>query len=140
MATDFSALRDRYSSLSDDELQNLAVSGGLTEEALQTLNQELRRRGIHDTAQYQQHLERFDRDQREKKQAALARREKAIHFQSRLGYCLAVLVALMGLYKWIVQHDETTGIGILIAAAVLFPTVWALALLRRLVWRLLLRP
>ena len=57
MVTDFSALRDRYSSLSDDELQNLAVSGGITEEALQTLTQELRRRGIHDTTQYQQHLE-----------------------------------------------------------------------------------
>jgi hypothetical protein len=140
MVTDFNALRERYSSLNDDELLNLAVSGGLTEEALQTLNQELRRRGIHDTTQYQQHLERFDRDQLAKKQKALVREEKSVRFQARIGYGVALFGVLLGLYRWFGQHDKTNGIAILIASAALSPIIWALTVLHRLIWRFLLRP
>ena len=83
---------------------------------------------------------RFDRDLLANKQAALAREEKSVRFQARIGYGVALFGVLLGLYRWLGQHDKTNGIGILIASAVLPPIIWALILLHRLIWRLLLRP
>jgi hypothetical protein len=140
MANDTNALREHYSTLSDDALQNIAIEGGLTDQARELLSQELGRRGIQDVSGYQEHLDRFDQDAREKKQRALERRERRILFEQRMGYSLALLVFVGGLYVRLVQHDQRNGVGIMIASAVLFPLVWIMARIRRLIWRVLLRP
>jgi len=86
MTEQTNSLRERYSALSDDELQNVAIDGGLTDEARDLLNQELHRRGIDDVREYQEYLRRVDRERLRKKQQALQRREKSIHLYSRIGY------------------------------------------------------
>jgi hypothetical protein len=140
MADEINTLRERYSVLSDDELQNLAITGGLTDQARELLDQELRRRGIEDVSEYREHLQRVDRERVEKKQQALQRKENYIRLYSRIGYSISALGILAGLFVRYVQRDEINGIGIMIASVILFPLVWIIAQIRRLIWRLLLRP
>jgi hypothetical protein len=134
------ALRERYLVLSDDELRNIVITGGLTEEASELLWQELRRRGIEDVAEYKEYLRRVDQQQLEKKQQALQRRETSIRLYSRIGYGIALAGMLTGLFVLYIQRDERNGVGMIIASAILLPLVWVIAFVRRLIWRLLLRP
>jgi len=134
------ALRERYLALSDDELRNIVITGGLTEEASELLWQELRRRGIEDVAEYKEYLQRVDQQQLEKKQQALQRRETSIRLHSRIGYGIALAGMLIGLFVLYIQRDERNGVGMIIASAMLLPLVWVIAFVRRLIWRLLLRP
>ena len=134
------ALRERYLVLSDDELRNIVITGGLTEEASELLWQELRRRGIEDVAEYKEYLQRVDQQQLEKKQQALQRRETSIRLYSRIGYGIALAGMLTGLFVLYIQRDERGGVGMIIASAILLPLVWVIAFVRRLIWRLLLRP
>ena len=134
------ALRERYLALSDDELRNIVITGGLTEEASELLWQELRRRGIEDVAEYKEYLQRVDQQQLEKKQQALQRRETSIRLHSRIGYGIALAGMLTGLFVLYIQRDERNGVGMIIASAILLPLVWVIAFVRRLIWRLLLRP
>jgi hypothetical protein len=134
------ALRERYLVLSDDELRNIVITGGLTEEASELLWQELRRRGIEDVAVYKEYLQRVDQQQLEKKQQALQRRETSIRLYSRIGYGMALAGMLTGLFVLYIQRDERNGVGMIIASAILLPLVWVIAFVRRLIWRLLLRP
>jgi hypothetical protein len=140
MSDQLDSLRERYSALSDDELQNIAVTGGLTDEARELLGQELRGRGIEDVSGYKEHLRRVDRERLEKKQQALQRKEKSIRLYSRIGYSVSVAGVLAGLFVLYVQRDERNGVGITIASAIMLPMVWVIAMVRRLVWRFLLRP
>jgi hypothetical protein len=140
MADEINALRERYSVLSDDELHNLAITGGLTDQARELLEQELRRRGIEDVGEYREHLQRVDRERLEKKQQALARKEIYNRVYSRIGYSISTLGILAGLFVRYVQKDEINGTGIIIASVILFPMVWIIAQVRRVIWRLLLRP
>jgi hypothetical protein len=140
MADEINTLRERYSVLSNDELQNLAITGGLTDQARELLEQELRRRGIEDVSEYREHLERFDREHLEKKRQALERKENYNQFYTRTGYGLACLGILAGLFVRYVQRDEINGTGIIITSVILFPLVWMIAQIRRLIWRFLLRP
>ena len=140
MADEINTLRERYSVLSNDELQNLAITGGLTDQARELLDQELRRRGIEDVSEYREHLQRVDREYVEKKQQALQRKESYIRLYSRIGYSISAFGILAGLFVRYVQRDERNGIGIMIASVILFPLVWIIAQIRRLIWRLLLRP
>jgi hypothetical protein len=55
---EISSLRQRYLDLSDDELRYIAVTGGLTDQARELLEQELRRRGIGDVSDYRESSER----------------------------------------------------------------------------------
>jgi len=137
---DHNALRERYLVLSDDELRNIVITGGLTEEASELLWQELRRRGIEDVAEYKEYLQRVDQQQLEKKQRALQRRETSIRLYSRIGYGIALAGMLTGLFVLYIQRDERNGVGMIIASAILLPLVWVIAFVRRLIWRLLLRP
>ena len=137
---DIDSLRQRYLDLSDDELRHIAITGGLTDQARELLEQELRRRGINDVSEYREHLRRVDQELLEKRQQALQRKEKSIRFYSRIGYCLSLASILAGLFVLYVQRDERNGIGIIITGAILVPLVWAIALVRRLIWRVLLRP
>jgi hypothetical protein len=134
------ALRERYLVLSDDELRNIVITGGLTEEASELLWQELRRRGIEDVAEYKEYLQRVDQQQLEKKQQALQRRETSIRLYSRIGYGIALAGMLTGLFVLYIQRDERNGVGMIIASAISLPLVWVIAVVRRLIWRLLLRP
>ena len=134
------ALREHYLVLSDDELRNIVITGGLTEEASELLWQELRRRGIEDVAEYKEYLQRVDQQQLEKKQQALQRRETSIRLYSRIGYGIALAGMLTGLFVLYIQRDERNGVGMIIASAILLPLVWVIAFVRRLIWRLLLRP
>ena len=134
------ALRERYLVLSDDELRNIVITGGLTEEASELLWQELRRRGIEDVAEYKEYLQRVDQQHLEKKQQALQRRETSIRLYSRIGYGIALAGMLTGLFVLYIQRDERNGVGMIIASAILLPLVWVIAFVRRLIWRLLLRP
>ena len=134
------ALRERYLVLSDDELRNIVITGGLTEQASELLWQELRRRGIEDVAEYKEYLQRVDQQQLEKKQQALQRRETSIRLYSRIGYGIALAGMLTGLFVLYIQRDERNGVGMIIASAILLPLVWVIAFVRRLIWRLLLRP
>jgi hypothetical protein len=134
------ALRERYLVLSDDELRNIVITGGLTEEASELLWQELRRRGIEDVAEYKEYLQRVDQQQLEKKQQALQHRETSIRLYSRIGYGIALAGMLTGLFVLYIQRDERNGVGMIIASAILLPLVWVIAFVRRLIWRLLLRP
>jgi hypothetical protein len=134
------ALRERYLVLSDDELRNIVITGGLTEEACELLWQELRRRGIEDVAEYKEYLQRVDQQQLEKKQQALQRRETSIRLYSRIGYGIALAGMLTGLFVLYIQRDERNGVGMIIASAISLPLVWVIAFVRRLIWRLLLRP
>ena len=134
------ALREHYLVLSDDELRNIVITGGLTEAASELLWQELRRRGIEDVAEYKEYLQRVDQQQLEKKQQALQRRETSIRLYSRIGYGIALAGMLTGLFVLYIQRDERNGVGMIIASAILLPLVWVIAFVRRLIWRLLLRP
>src|SRR5260370_10262555 len=57
---EINSLRQRYLDLSDDERQHIAITGGLTDQARELLEQELRRRGIDDVSEYREHLRRVD--------------------------------------------------------------------------------
>ena len=46
------------------------------------------------------------------------------------------LVSLFYMFR----ENERNGVGIIIASAILLPLVWTIALVRRLIWRFLLRP
>jgi hypothetical protein len=140
MTEQTNSLRERYSALSNDELQNVAIEGGLTDEARELLKQELRRRGIDDVGEYEEYLQRADQERLGKRQQALQRREKSIRLYSRIGYGISLFGALAGLFALYIQKDERNGVGMIIASAILFPLVWIIATLRRLVWRFLLRP
>ncbi len=140
MADQIDSLRQRYSALGDDELQNIAVTGGLTDQARELLEQELRPRGIDDLTEYKEHLQRVDQERLEKKQKTLQRKEKSIRLYSRAGYGISLFGMAAGLFVLYVQKDKTNGVGILIASVILLPAVWTIALVRRLIWRLLLRP
>jgi hypothetical protein len=137
---EINSLRQRYLNLSDDELQPIAVTGGLTDQARELLEHELRRRGIEDVSEYREHLRRVDQEQLEKKQQALQRKEKSIRLYSRMGYCLSLFAILAGFFVLYFQRDERNGVGILITGFLLLPLVWVIALIRRLIWRVLLRP
>jgi hypothetical protein len=134
------ALRERYSSLTDDELKHLAITGGLTDQARELLQQELRRRGIEDVAEYKSYLDREDRKRLNKKQQTLERKEKWIRFYNRTGYSIAVCGILYGLFVLYIQKDERNGVGITVACVALIPFVWISGIIRRLIWRFLLRP
>jgi hypothetical protein len=47
---------------------------------------------------------------------------------------------LTGLFVLYIQRDERNGVGMIIASAIVLPLVWVSAFVRRLIWRLLLRP
>ena len=140
MVDKIDSIRQHYSALSDDELQNIAVTGGLTDSARELLEQELRRRGIEDVSDYRDHLQKVDQERLEKKQRTLARKEKSIRLYSRIGYGISFFAISAGLFALYVQRDEKNGVGMIIAGAILLPLVWAITLVRRLVWRLSLRP
>lgn len=140
MTDRYNSLRERYSTISHDELRNIAVSGGLTDEASELLRQELRRRGINDLGEYKEHLRRVDQEHLAKKQQALERKERSIRLYARTGYAISLFGILAGLFLLYVQRDERNGVGTIIASVIMLPLVWTIALVRRLVWRLLLRP
>jgi hypothetical protein len=137
---DINSLRQRYLDLSDDELRHIAISGGLTDQARELLEQELRRRGIDDVSEYREHLRRVDQQLLQKRQQALQRKETSIRLYSRIGYGLSLASILAGLFVLYVQKDERNGVGIIIPGFILLPLVWTIALVRRLIWRVLLRP
>jgi hypothetical protein len=137
---EINSLRQRYLDLSDDELQHIAITGGLTDQARELLEHELRRRGIEDVSEYREHLRRVDQERLKNKQQALQRKEKSIRLYSRMGYGLSLFAILAGLFVLHVQRDERNGVGIIITGFILLPLVWAIALVRRLIWRVLLRP
>ena len=134
------SLRERYSALSDDELQSVAIDGGLTDDARELLDQELRRRGINDVTEYKEYLQCMDQERLRKKQQALQRREKSIRLYSRMGYGISLFGIFAGLFALYIQKDERNGVGMIIASAISLPLVWIIAWVRRLVWRFLLRP
>ena len=137
---EISSLRQRYLDLSDDELRHIAVTGGLTDQAWELLEQELRRRGIGDVSEYREHLRRVDQESLGKRQQALQRKEASIRLYSRVGCCLSLFAILAGLFVLYVQKDERNGVGIIITGFILLPLIWAIVLVRRLIWRVLLRP
>ncbi len=140
MTDQIDALRSRYSTLSNDELQNVAVTGGLSDEAGELLSLELHRRGIEDVREYREHLRRSEQEQLRKKQKVLESREKSIRLYGHIGYGVSFLGVLAGLFALYVQRDEKNGIGIIVASVILLPLVWIISQVRRLVWRFLLRP
>ena len=140
MTDQIDSLRSRYSTLSNDELQNVALTGGLSDEARELLSLELHRRGIEDVNEYREYLRRTEQDDLRRKQKALERREKSIRLYGYIGYSLSFLGVLAGLIALYVQRDEKNGIGIIVASVILLPLVWIISQVRRLVWRFLLRP
>jgi hypothetical protein len=134
------ALRSRYSTLSNDELQNVAVTGGLSDEVGELLRLELHRRRIEDVSEYREPLRRTEQDHFRKKQKVLESREKSIRLYGYIGYSVSFLGVLAGLFALYVQRDEKNGIGIIVASVILLPLVWIISQVRRLVWRFLLRP
>jgi hypothetical protein len=140
MTDQVDSLRRRYSVLSNDELQNIAVTGGLSDQAREVLSLELQRRGIEDVNEYREHLRSAEQDYVQKKQKALERREKSIRLYGYIGYSLSCVGVLAGLFVLYVQRDERNGIGIIVASVILLPLVWIISLVRRVVWRFLLRP
>ena len=135
-----SSLTERYTALTDDELQNVAIEGGLTDDARELLDQELRRRGISDVGEYKQYLQRVDQERLTEKHQALQRKENSIRLYSRIGYGISIFGILAGLFALYIQKDEKNGVGMIIASAISLPLVWIIAWVRRLVWRFLLRP
>ncbi len=134
------SLREHYSALDDDELQNIAIEGGLGEDAGQLLELELRRRGIEDVGEYKEYRLRTEQEQVRKKQQALQRKDQSIRLYRRIGYGVSSFGILAGLFALYILKDEKNGIGMIIASAILLPLVWIIAIVRRLVWRFLLRP
>jgi hypothetical protein len=133
------SLRERYGALTDDELQNVAIEGGLGDDARDLLDQELRRRGISDLGEYRQFLQRMEQERLTEKYQVLQRKEKTIRLYRRAGYGISIFAILAGLFALYIQKDEKNGIGMIIAGAILVPLVWIIAEIRRLVWRFLLR-
>jgi len=134
------SLREHYSALGDDELQNIAIEGGLGEDARQLLELELHRRGIGDVGEYKEYRLRTEQEQVRKKQQALQRKDQSIRLYRRIGYGVSLFGILAGLFALYILKDEKNGIGMIIASAILLPLVWIIAIVRRLVWRFLLRP
>jgi hypothetical protein len=134
------SLTERYAALTDDELQNVAIEGGLTDDARELLDQELRRRGVADVGEYKRYLQRVDQKRLTEKHQALQHKERSIRLYSRMGYGISIFGILAGLFALYIQKDEKNGVGMIIASAILLPLVWIIAWVRRLVWRFLLRP
>jgi hypothetical protein len=139
MTIDINELREHYAALTDDELRNLVITGGLTREAQELLDIEMRSRGIQDVSEYREHLANYDRQQHEEKQRRLARQEAKIRRQRRVGDWICVLGVSGGLFDWLLLGHKTNGIGILIASALMFPLFRVLTWARRLAFRFMLR-
>lgn len=131
MTDPIDAVRSRYSTLSNDELQNVAVTGGLSDEARERLSLELHRRGIEDVSKYRAHLRRTEQDHLRNKQKVLESREKSIPPCGQMGYSVSFLGVLAGLFALYVQRDEKNGIGIIVASVILLPLVWIISQVRR---------
>jgi len=114
------SLRRRYSILSNDELQNVAVTGGLSDQARELLSLELQRRGMKDVNEYRGHLQRVEHDHLRKKQKALEGREKSIRLYGYIGYTVSCVGVLAGLFDLYVQRDERNGVGIIVVSVILF--------------------
>jgi hypothetical protein len=67
MESNSNSLREHYSSLTDDELKYIAITGGLTTAAREVLEQELHHRGISDVNEYEEHLQHAEQKRLEKK-------------------------------------------------------------------------
>ena len=98
-----SSLTERYVALTDEELQSIAIEGGLTDDARELLDQELRRRGIVDVGKYKQYLQGVDQKRLTAKRQALQRKEKSIRLYVRTGHGISIFGILTGLFA---LHSE----------------------------------
>jgi len=123
-------LRQRYQSLSDDQLGFIAAEGGLTQEAKAVLDRELARRGIRDVRAYEDTLAR---DEMELKRQ-LELRDKLNRWKDRFGLAIVLLFFLGGAYRLVFEGNDV-GIILMIVSVVVL-----LAVLLRRYMRWLLSP
>jgi hypothetical protein len=104
------------------------------------LEGELKRRGIDDIAEYQNQVEQENVAHQVHQAERIAKKEQSICIYSRIGYGLCLMLFLLGAARYFIEGNEKDGIGIMITCAILIPGFWLLSLLKRLIWRFMLRP
>ena len=123
-------LRQRYQSLSDDQLGFIAAEGGLTQEAKAMLDRELARRGIRDVRAYEDTLARDEMELKRK----LELTDKLNRWRDRVGLAIVLLFFLAGAYRLLFEGND---VGIIL---MIVSVVGLLALLLRRYMRWLLSP
>ena len=123
-------LRQRYQSLSDDQLGFIAAEGGLTQEAKAVLDRELARRGIRDVRAYEDTLARDDMELKRQ----LEVKDKLNRWGDRAGLAIVLLFFLGGAYRLLFEGND---VGIIL---MIVSVVGLLALLLRRYMRWLLSP
>jgi len=123
-------LRQRYQSLSDDQLGFIAAEGGLTQEAKAMLDRELARRGIRDVRAYEDTLARDEMELKRK----LELTDKLNRWRDRVGLAIVLLFFLGGAYRLLFEGND---VGIIL---MIVSVVGLLALLLRRYMRWLLSP
>jgi hypothetical protein len=99
-----SQFRDHYSRLHDEALVELALRGGLTDEATADLLAELQSRGINDLSPYKAELERESRSEERHRQDQLAFRAKVVRWRTRAILAVGLASCAYGVFRLVVPN------------------------------------
>lgn len=130
-------LKEHYASLTDDELRDIATTTELEPEARGVLEQELRRRDIHDLDQYQYQMQCGAAARLQQERDRLEARDKRLRLYGRVGYALCAVVAVIGAAQYLVGGDAKGGLATMAVAVVCVPVVWLNVWIRRMFVRMM---
>jgi hypothetical protein len=133
-------IRERYSSVPDDELRHIATTAELTADAHRLLQEELARRGIRDLNEYTEQMESEAAERILQKQKRLEAKYRRVRLYGIVGYVVCAVSGAIGIMKYFLLGDANNGIGIMVIAVLLVPFVWVSVRVRKAYWRFLLRP
>lgn len=98
--------RDHYARLHDEALIDLALRGGLDEEAIADLTAELQSRGINDLSPYKAELERESRSEEQYRQEHLALRSKLVRWRTRVLLAIGFAACAYGVFRLLVPNRK----------------------------------
>lgn len=90
--------------------------------------------------EYKRQLDDEEAARRDLLKRKLEKKEKANRLYARVGYAICLLIFVVGAMRWYFEGNERNGVGMMLAAVLVLPVVWGRFYVRRLSWRLTLRP
>lgn len=134
------SIAQHYSSLGDDELRHIASRmEHLTDEAKLALSAELGRRNINDIEEYAIQMSAEERALQIHKGEKLAQKIRGVNFYARIGYTICLVMFAFGVVMYLTELNPQNGIGVMAGSAVCLLIIWLSAVLRKFIWRIVLR-
>jgi hypothetical protein len=134
-----SQFRERYVSMSDEELAALALTGELVEEARLQLDAELRSRGIKDLASFRRLAEEDDEQLLEHYKHRFEKHKEAAYLRFKVVVGGCILLALIEILNWHQgRHDSVLSGFMVMGGIIIF--YWIYLKLRLTVAKKLLNP